>query len=92
MSQQTESSLGDVSDSLRAAATVFAGQARALDEVFASSLKKAAEGLYRSNESMRTALKAQAQCRSTLKILLALEAEIAAEKKSKFRQTNYRRR
>jgi hypothetical protein len=90
MSEQIEPD--EPRDSLRSAAGIFSHQAQALDWVFNDSLKKATEGGFRSHEQMRTALKAQAQCRATFKILLAMEEAIAAEKNSKFGRTNYSKR
>jgi hypothetical protein len=92
MSEQIEPDQHPVPDTLRSAAGIFSHQAQALDWVFNDSLKKATEGGFRSNDQMRTALRAQAQCRATFKILLAMEEAIAAEKKSKFGRTNYSRR
>jgi hypothetical protein len=92
MSEQIEPDQHSVPAALRSAADVFSHQAQALDRVFNDSLKKATEGGFRSNEQVRTALKAQAHCRSTFKLLLAMEEAIAAEKKSKFGRTNYCRR
>ena len=49
-------------------------QAFALDRVFTRAVKEAARSGFRSHRHMRLALKAQALCRATIKILLTMQA------------------
>jgi hypothetical protein len=77
------------SDDIGVVMDIFASQAGALDGIFSRALKEAVPGNFRYRDDMRTALKAQAQCRATLKILLELRAARQAEKISKFARTNY---
>ena len=54
--------------------SILADQAFALDRVFTRAVKDAARSDVRTHRDMRVALKAQALCRATFKILLTLQA------------------
>ena len=60
----------------------LAAQLVELDRVFHRTVQEAATGTVRHRHEMRLALKAQAQCRTTLRLLLALRCERQAKKKS----------
>jgi predicted component of type VI protein secretion system len=65
---------------VRKASKMFSDQALVLDEIFNRAVEEAMPGNFSFHRDMRTALKAQAQYRATMKILLALEKERAAGK------------
>ena len=66
---------------LGAVRQVFADQALALDSIFTGAATEAASNGAQRCRDMRLALKAQALCRASYKILLALPDEGAGDKK-----------
>ena len=86
MSEQSGPAGRGVPKALRRAMKVFSSQALALDRIFSRTVKEAAPGSMRYHEDMRMALKAQAQYRATLKILMALEGERHADLSSEARR------
>lgn len=82
MSEQIEPKRA-LAKAVRNASKVASNQALALDEIFNRAVKSAAPGDLRFHDDMRMALKAQAQYRAILKILLALEKERTEQEKSR---------
>ena len=82
MSKQIEPKRA-LAKAVRIASKMASNQALALDEIFTQAVKSAGPGDLRFHEDMRMALKAQAQYRATLKILLALEKERTEQEKSR---------
>jgi len=83
MSDQIEPGQRAAVKALRTAMKAFSSQALALNRIFSRTVKDAMPGNLRFHEDMRMALKAQAQYRTTLKTLMALEGERNAEEKSR---------
>ena len=70
-------------DDFTAFEAVFAGQTLALDVIFDQFARRSARGEILFHDAMRMALKAQSQCRSTMKTLMALKtprAEISSKR------------
>ena len=73
-------------DPLSAAVEALAAQAVVLNRMFCRAAKEALSGSLGSHRALRKALKAQARCRTTVKILLALRR--AARGAEKFSNSN----
>jgi hypothetical protein len=67
---------------LKNAMKMMSNQVLTLDGIFSRMVKQATPATMGFHQDMRTALKAQAQYRATLKILLALEAAGKGEEKT----------
>jgi hypothetical protein len=78
MSQQTQSKQRAAVKAVRTASKTFSNQALALDRIFNRAVSDAEPGGLSFHQDMRMALRAQAQYRATLKLLLALEGAEAA--------------
>jgi hypothetical protein len=80
----------DVRDALGVATKILIAQAFALDRLFfRAAMESAVSG--RPHYHARKALKAQARCRATFKVLLALRAAAGDREKFYLEWTRYRR-
>jgi hypothetical protein len=73
----------DAREALGAAVEALAAQAVVLNRMFYRAAGEALSGSVGSHGDLRKALRAQAQCRTTLKILLTLRRAAADAKKSR---------
>jgi hypothetical protein len=83
VSEPIESDQPAAAGTLRAAVKAFSSQAVALNRLFSRTLKRAVPDNPRFHQDMRVALRAQAQYRATLKMLLELEDAHDADEKTR---------